>query len=119
MSLHQVTECAQEMLAQYRENLQVPSVQAVTNGSGGTRWSCPPSGLVKINFDGAGFGASNMSGIGVVIRNSNGDVLASCSQKIPQVYKAEEIEALAAFKKGLLHLSWDFIVLSLKVVLLA
>ena len=98
VSLHQVTECAQEMLAQYCENLQVPSVQAVTNGSGGTRWSCLPGGLVKINFDGAAFGASNISGIGVVIRNSNGDVLASFSQKIPQVYKAEEIEALAAFK---------------------
>nr|POE76494.1 hypothetical protein CFP56_18945 [Quercus suber] len=98
MSLHQVTICAQEMLAQYRENLQVPSVQAVTNGSGGTRWSCQLDGLVKINFDGAGFGASNMPGIDVVIWNSNGDVLASCSQKIPQVYKVEEIETLAAFK---------------------
>ena len=86
------------MLAQYRENLQVPNVQAITNGSGGTRWSCPPSGLVKINFDGAIFGASNMSNIGVVIRDSNGAILASCSQKIPQAYKAEEIEALAALK---------------------
>ena len=66
--------------------------------SGGKRWSCPPGGLVKINFDGAIFGASNMSGIGVVIRDSNGDVLTSCSKKIPQAYKAEEIEALAAFK---------------------
>ena len=98
VSLHQVAERAQEMLAQYGENLQVPNVQAVTNGSGGTRWSCPLVGLVKINFDGAIFGASNMSGIGVVIRDSNGDVLASCSQKIRQAYKAEEIEALAAFK---------------------
>ena len=60
--------------------------------------SCPLVGLVKINFDGAIFGASNMSGIGVVIRDSNGDVLASCSQKIRQAYKAEKIEALAAFK---------------------
>ena len=84
MSLHQVAERAQEMLAQYRENLQVPNVQAVTNGSGGTRWSCLPVGLVKINFDGVVFGASNMFGIGVVIRDSKGDVLASCSQKIPQ-----------------------------------
>ena len=66
--------------------------------SGGMRWSCPPSELVKINFDGVVFGASNMFGIGVVIRDSNGDVLTSCSQKIPQAYKVEEIEALAAFK---------------------
>ena len=39
---------------------------------------------MKINFDGVVFGASNMFGIGVVIRDSKGDVLASCSQKIPQ-----------------------------------
>ena len=53
---------------------------------------------MKINFDGAVFGASNMSSIRVVIRDSNGAVLASCSQKIPQAYKAEEIEVLVALK---------------------
>ena len=53
---------------------------------------------MKINFDGAVFGASNISGIGVGIRDSNGAVLASCSQKIPQAYKAGVIEALAALK---------------------
>ena len=39
---------------------------------------------------------AKMSGIGVGIRESNGAVLASFSQKIPLAYKAEEIEALAA-----------------------
>ena len=53
---------------------------------------------MKINFDGVVFGASNMSGIGVVIRDSNGAILASCSQKIPQACKAEEIEVLSALK---------------------
>ena len=67
-------------------------------GSGGTRWRCPQARLVKINSDGAIFGESNMSGIGVVIWDSNGAVLASCSEKIPQAYKAKEIEALAALK---------------------
>ena len=37
-----------------------------------------------------------MSGIGVGIRESNGAVLASFSQKIPPAYKVEEIEALVA-----------------------
>ena len=96
--LHQVAERAKEVLAQYRENLQMPNVQVITNGSGGMRWRCLPAGLVKINFDGAVFGASNMFGIGVVIRDSNGAVLASCSQKIPQACKAKEIEVLAALK---------------------
>ena len=37
-----------------------------------------------------------MSDIGVGIRESNGAVLASFSQKIPPAYKVEEIEALVA-----------------------
>ena len=74
---------------------------------------------MKINFDGAIFGASNISGISVVMRDSNGDVLTSCSKKIPQAYKAEENEALAAFKALSLRLCWDLVVLSLKVILLA
>ena len=75
-----------------------PKCPGITNGSGGMRWRCPLAGLVKINFDGAVFGASNMFGIGMVIRDSNGAVLASCSQKIPQACKAKEIEVLAALK---------------------
>ena len=39
-----------------------------------------------------------MSSIRMVIRDRNGVVLASCSQKIPQAYKAGVIEALAALK---------------------
>ena len=95
---HQVAEYEKEMLAQYQANLQVPNVQVINSGSGGTRWRCPQAELVKISFDGAVFSASNLSGIGVVIRDSNGAVLASCSQKIPQAYKAEVIEALAALE---------------------
>ena len=86
------------MLAQYQANLHVPNVQVINSDSGGMRWRCSQARLVKINFDGAVFSASNMFGIGVVIWDSNGAVLASCSQKIPQAYKVEEIEALAALK---------------------
>ena len=59
------------MLAQYRANLQVPNVQVINSGGGGSRWRCPQAELVKINFAGAIFSASNMSDIGVVIRDSN------------------------------------------------
>ena len=34
----------------------------------------------------------------MVIRDSNGDVLASCTEKIDQSYKAEDTEAMAALK---------------------
>ena len=39
-----------------------------------------------------------MLGIGVVIRNHDGAVMASCAEKLNQTYKVEEIEALAALK---------------------
>ena len=38
----------------------------------------------------------NKSGIGVVVRNSNGLVIASLAQQVPQSYKVVDIEALAA-----------------------
>ena len=55
-----------------------------------------PTNLLKVNFDGATFANVNKSGIGVVVRNSNGLVIASLVQQVPQSYKAVDIEALAA-----------------------
>ena len=40
------------------------------------------TGFVKVNFDGVVFGELNKSGVGVVIRDNNGAVLASCSEKL-------------------------------------
>ena len=96
--LHQVADRAKELLAQYRVILQVPKVQIVHSGSGGLRWKCPQAGLIKINFDGAVCSKANMSGVGAVIKHDKGAILASCSEKIPQAYNADEIEALAARK---------------------
>nr|POF04430.1 hypothetical protein CFP56_32043 [Quercus suber] len=67
--LHQVATQSAEMLAQFRANTEASI-----------------------------FGELNKSGVGVVIRDNNGVVLASCSEKMSQVYKAEETEALAAQK---------------------
>ena len=50
---------------------------------------------MKINFDGAVFADTNISGVRVVIRDDNGSVLASCSKKISQAYKSDEIETMA------------------------
>ena len=63
-----------------------------------TRWQPPPADLMKINFDGAVFSSVNVSGIGVVIRNNLGQVIASCSQRLPPVYSSNEVEALATAK---------------------
>ena len=47
-------------------------------------WRPPTTGLVKANFDGAFFEDLGEAGIGVVIRNSLGEVMASLSEKIPK-----------------------------------
>nr|POF21395.1 hypothetical protein CFP56_38565 [Quercus suber] len=73
-------------------------VQVGSNGSGGNSWRALQVGFVKVNFGGAIFSDSRLSSIGVVIRDSNGAVLASCAEKIGQAYKAEETKALAALK---------------------
>ena len=52
--------------------------------------------MVKINFDRAIFSGENKSGIGVVIRDSSGSVIASYSKKIPYAFSNCEVEALAA-----------------------
>ena len=96
--LHQVAEQATAMLAQYQETTQTTELQVVSNGIEGTRWRPPQSGFVKVNFDGVVFDNSNSLGVGAVIRNHSGVVMASCAKKLNQAYKAEEIEALAALK---------------------
>ena len=56
----------------------------------------PPPNVYKINYDGAVSLSSNCSGIGVVIRNNAGLVVASHAQRFCQAYKPVEIEAMAA-----------------------
>ena len=49
---------------------------------------------VKINFDGALIGESNETGLGVVICNSEGEVMVALSEKILVV---ETVELLATY----------------------
>lgn len=61
-----------------------------------TLWQAPPPNLFKINYNGAVFQEFHKSGIGVLIRDSHGLVIASMSQVIPQLFTAIEVEAAAA-----------------------
>ena len=63
---------------------------------GKTKWSPPPPGMYKTNFDCAVFEDSGEAGIGVVIRNFAGEVMASLSEKIPLPATVEAVEMLAA-----------------------
>ena len=59
-------------------------------------WKPPDAGHFKINFDGAIFRNENRCGIGVVIRDHTGSVIASLVQNISLAYQPIEVEALAA-----------------------
>ena len=60
------------------------------------RWHPPNAGSVKTNYDGAMFGESNMAGIGMVIRNCEGQVLAAFFEKIAKPPTMEILELLTA-----------------------
>ena len=60
------------------------------------KWSPPGSSMMKTNFDGALFGESDQAGLGVVIRNSEGQVMAALSEKIQKPHSVQSVELLAA-----------------------
>uniref|UniRef100_A0A2N9HBQ0 RNase H type-1 domain-containing protein n=1 Tax=Fagus sylvatica TaxID=28930 RepID=A0A2N9HBQ0_FAGSY len=59
-------------------------------------WQPPTSYKYKVNFDGAIFRESKEGGTGVVIRDQNGLVIATLSQRVKTCPSAEMIEARAA-----------------------
>ena len=60
------------------------------------KWHPPTVGAVKTNYDGAMFRESDKAGIGVVIRDSEGQVLAALSEQIVKPPLVEILELLAA-----------------------
>ena len=98
-SLYHVAQLARERVAEFQScQPSVPAVLITHRFWPQRSWLPPPVDLFKINFDGAVFQSENKTGIGVVVRNCLGLVLASCSQLLPQTNCAREIEALAAGK---------------------
>ena len=60
------------------------------------KWSVPPLNKYKINYDGAISEADNKAGIRVVVRNCNGEVMASLGQQLEQAFQPVEVEAIVA-----------------------
>ncbi|KAL0403558.1 UNVERIFIED_CONTAM: hypothetical protein Sradi_1996600 [Sesamum radiatum] len=58
-------------------------------------WEPPPSGTVKVNFDGACLEGDKAGGVGVIARNSAGQCLAWCAFRIDKPVKPLVIEATA------------------------
>ena len=71
-------------------------------------WTPPDDEYYKINFDGALFQVNNCAGIGVVIRNGDGQVMASFSQQSPLPLTVIEVEALSTRKALILTQETSF-----------
>ena len=96
VSTYQIAATAREFTAEFAQSITSPLLPRVTATPPQTRWRPPHLGLVKINCDGATFKEQNKSGVGVVIRDGNGLILASLAKQIPQLYTALEVETMAA-----------------------
>ena len=71
-----------------------PQLQRSTTNT----WVAPTDPVYKLNFDAAIFKELNCSGVGVIIRNANGEVMAAMSAKGPPVEDSEVAETLACRK---------------------
>ena len=61
-----------------------------------TRWLPPLAGYLKVNFGGAIFKEKSLAGLGCIIRNDKGLVMATFTQIIPLPTSVEAVEVLAA-----------------------
>ena len=60
------------------------------------KWAPPRVGWFKTNFEAAIFKDDDRAGMGVVIRDNNGLVMASLSQNVQLATLVGEMEAIAA-----------------------
>ena len=94
-AIHQIAHLSKNWLAKFQaRQVSLNSVPIHTQPTRCT-WKPPPSSTFKINFDGAIFPMEKKYGIGVVIRDNRGLVIASCSKVVHQVLGVCDVEAMA------------------------
>ena len=74
--ISQVNPTSQEALLRYQRSCTMQRTQRVNPPPNQAAWTPPPDGCVKINFDRATFNDINKAGLGVVIRDRFGQLLA-------------------------------------------
>jgi len=80
-----------------------------TSGSkplGKTAWEPPPSGWIKVNFDGSFVAQDGKAGAGVVARDSGGQVIFTAWRALFRCQNAEEVEAQACLEGLRLAAEW-------------
>lgn len=90
-SLHLLAQTSKDLLQEFKSMQPIPPpLVAVPHA----RWKPPSADFVKINVDEVVFTDEDKSGIGVVIRNHEGQVLASQCLKLHQAYSPGVVDAL-------------------------
>ena len=84
------------MLQEFTDVQPANLVQTASPHRSRPKWEPPPPSQLKVNFDGAVFRETEEAGLGVVVRDSHGKVLASLAEKIKFPSSSNEVEALAA-----------------------
>ena len=74
----------------------VQSAQVPISACPPVRWKPPPEASLKVNFNDATFKDIRKVGLGAVIRNSFGQVLASLFEQVPLPHTLNIVEALVA-----------------------
>ena len=95
----QTWEMAQRLIDDYHGAIKMdfPPMQSIPMG-----WSVPPPGVFMVNVDGAcSIDPGGSSGVGVVIRDGSGMVIAALSKLLPSNFPTEWTE-LFAIEQGLL-----------------
>ena len=87
---------AVELLDEFKAAHQLLAVQMITRRS--ATWTKPLENWYKLNFNAVTFKDINASGVGAVIWNARGEVMAALATKGPPVYDNEEAEVLACQK---------------------
>ena len=92
-TLEKIPELAQKHLADFQQLCVKPESKKLPRK---VIWKPPDSALLKTNFDGAVFEDLGAVGIGVVVCNSSGEVLAALSEIIPLPSSIVALETIAA-----------------------
>ena len=87
--LENATALLRDFQSQFRASMKVSMLWNF-------KWKPLEGAVVKANFGGAMFAESDQAGIGVVVRNNRGQVLAALVEKVTKPVSTEVLEVLVA-----------------------
>ena len=93
MPPEKIRDAAESVLKEFQGS---PKTRTVRLQRQPHRWAPPEPGIYKANYDGAYFAEEEDSGIGVVVRNDLGQVMASLAEKLAMPPTVEILETMAA-----------------------